>query len=193
LVSFSKRISGAYGPASRGCRRQHTPRLFSQPVQEAAPRCKRIDAAPQIALSRHKEPIPRQESALLNSKENLDDLKTSRVHPLIGIDRWRFSTFSAINDHPLNGKNTAYRLVQCHGERGSKRVLYKVSQNYDGMLTEQNRLLEGLAEVLQNGAGAVTSAMTRNRLAEMASFYLTMRTSMDTVLQKWRASRPLSR
>jgi DNA-binding transcriptional regulator GbsR (MarR family) len=86
-----------------------------------------------------------------------------------------------------------YRLVQCHGERGSKRVLYKVSQNYDGMLTEQNRLLEGLAEVLQNGAGAVTSAMTRNRLAEMASFYLTMRKSMDTVLQKWRASRPLSR
>lgn len=86
-----------------------------------------------------------------------------------------------------------YRLVQCHGERGSKRVLYKASENYDGMLTEQNRLLDGLAEVLQNGAGAATSAKTRARLEEMAGFYLTMRKSMDTVLQKWRASRPRSR
>jgi HTH-type transcriptional regulator, osmoprotectant uptake regulator len=36
-------------------------------------------------------------------------------------------------------------LVRRLGERGSKRALYEVSDNYEGMLTEQNRLLEVLA------------------------------------------------
>jgi DNA-binding transcriptional regulator GbsR (MarR family) len=65
-----------------------------------------------------------------------------------------------------------YGLALRHGERGSKRVLYEVSQNYD-MLTEQNRLLDGLAEMLKSGASAIASGRTQNRLEEMAEFYLT--------------------
>lgn len=83
-----------------------------------------------------------------------------------------------------------YRLALRHGERGSKRVRYEVSENYDGMLTEQNRLLDGLAELLKSSAGAVASGRTRNRLEEMAGFYLTIRQAMETALRRWRASRP---
>jgi predicted transcriptional regulator len=41
-----------------------------------------------------------------------------------------------------------YTLVRRHGERGSKRVLYDASDNYEGMLSGQNRLLEASAELL---------------------------------------------
>ena len=58
-----------------------------------------------------------------------------------------------------------------HGERGSKRALYTVSDNYDGMLTEQNRLLDALADLQKNGAGTVASGAMRDRLEEMAEFY----------------------
>lgn len=81
-----------------------------------------------------------------------------------------------------------YRLVLRHGERGSKRVLYEVSEDYGGMLTEQNRLLDGLAEVMENGAGVATGTV-QNRLQDMAGFYVTMREAMDAVLRRWRADR----
>jgi len=55
-----------------------------------------------------------------------------------------------------------YRLVLRHSERGSKRVLYEVSEDYDGMLTEQNRLLDGLADLMKSGAAAQTLGRCRN-------------------------------
>jgi DNA-binding transcriptional regulator GbsR (MarR family) len=82
-----------------------------------------------------------------------------------------------------------YRLALRHGEPGSKRVLYEVSQNYDGMLIDQNRLLDGLAELLKSGAKTVASGRMQTRLDEMAEFYLMVRESMDTTLRRWRASR----
>ncbi|TDQ16683.1 hypothetical protein DEV91_1326 [Phyllobacterium brassicacearum] len=86
----------------------------------------------------------------------------------------------------------AYMLARRHGERGSKRALYTVSDNYDGMLTEQNRLLDALADLLKNGAGTVASGATRDRLDEMAEFYLTIRHTMETALGQWRAKKPRS-
>jgi HTH-type transcriptional regulator, osmoprotectant uptake regulator len=83
-----------------------------------------------------------------------------------------------------------YRLALRHSERGSKRVLYEVSQNYDGMLTEQNRLLDGLVETLKSGASAVALGRARNRLLEMAEFNLAIRQAMEAALQSWRARRP---
>jgi DNA-binding transcriptional regulator GbsR (MarR family) len=82
-----------------------------------------------------------------------------------------------------------YRLALRHSERGSKRVLYEVSQDYDGILIEQNRLLDGLAKLLKSGESAVASGKAQNRLEEMAEFYRTIRQSMDTALRRWRASR----
>ena len=86
----------------------------------------------------------------------------------------------------------AYMLARRHGERGSKRALYTVSDNYDGMLTEQNRLLDALADLLKNGAGTAASGATRDRLDEMAEFYLTIRHTMETALGQWRAKKPRS-
>lgn len=86
----------------------------------------------------------------------------------------------------------AYMLARRHGERASKRALYTVSDNYEGMLTEQNRLLDSLADLLKNGAGSVASGATRDRLDEMAEFYLAIRQAMETALGQWRAKKPRS-
>jgi DNA-binding transcriptional regulator GbsR (MarR family) len=80
-----------------------------------------------------------------------------------------------------------YRLVLRHSERGSKRVLYEVSEDYGGMLTEQNRLLDGLAELMKGGAGVTASRPVQKRLEEMARFYLMIREAMDATLRRWRA------
>jgi predicted transcriptional regulator len=82
-----------------------------------------------------------------------------------------------------------YTLVRRLGERGSKRALYEASDNYEGMLTEQNRLLEALAGLLQTGAGNVASGSTRDRLKEMAEFHLMMRDAMESALRRWRQRR----
>jgi hypothetical protein len=82
-----------------------------------------------------------------------------------------------------------YRLALRHGERGSKRVRYEASYDYDGMLTEHNRLLDTLADLLKSGAGAVGSGRVKNRLEEMAALYLTIRQAMDTALRRWRANK----
>lgn len=82
-----------------------------------------------------------------------------------------------------------YMLARRHGERGSKRALYEVSDNYEGMLTQQNRLLDALAELLRAGAGATASATTRDRLDEMAEFYVVTRQAMEAALRSWREGR----
>jgi predicted transcriptional regulator len=82
-----------------------------------------------------------------------------------------------------------YTLVRRLAERGSKRALYEASDNYEGMLTEQNRLLEALAGLLQTGAGNVASGSTRDRLKEMAEFHLMMRDAMESALRRWRQRR----
>jgi DNA-binding transcriptional regulator GbsR (MarR family) len=79
-----------------------------------------------------------------------------------------------------------YTLARRHGERGSKRALYGVSDNYEGMLTEQNRLLAALAALLRTGATTAASETTRDRLGEMAEFYLAIRHAMESALQHWR-------
>src|SRR5882757_9837234 len=78
-------------------------------------------------------------------------------------------------------------VARRHGERGSKRALYGVSENYEGMLTEQNRLLDALAALLRTGAATAASETTRGRLEEMADFYLAIREAMESALQRWRA------
>jgi predicted transcriptional regulator len=82
-----------------------------------------------------------------------------------------------------------YTLVRRLGERGSKRALYEVSDNYEGILTEQNRLLEALAELLRTGAGSVASGATRERLKEIAEFNLVMRDAMESALHRWKKRR----
>ncbi|MGO4833867.1 GbsR/MarR family transcriptional regulator [Rhizobiaceae sp. 2RAB30] len=82
-----------------------------------------------------------------------------------------------------------YGLARRHGERGSKRALYDVSDNYEGMLTGQNRLLDGLAARLKE-AGTDAAGPARERLLEMSRFYVVIREAMDAALLRWREERP---
>lgn len=78
-----------------------------------------------------------------------------------------------------------YRMVRRHGVRGSRRVLYAVSDNYDGILVEHNRMLDALAELLRSGARAGSSRKARDRLKEMAEFYLVTRDALEAALDRW--------
>ena len=82
-----------------------------------------------------------------------------------------------------------FTLVRRHGVRGSRRVMYEASDNYEGMLTAQNRMLASGAELLTAGARSVRSETTRTRLSEMAEFYEATLESMESLLRHWRARR----
>jgi DNA-binding transcriptional regulator GbsR (MarR family) len=80
-----------------------------------------------------------------------------------------------------------YTLVRRGGERGSRRVLYEASDNYEGMLTAQNRTLLAGAELLKAGARGAASDAARARLEEMAEFYAVTLEAMESALSRWRA------
>lgn len=61
-------------------------------------------------------------------------------------------------------------LVRRHGESGSKRALYSESENYEGILSEQNRMLHAMAELLQPGARTATSEALAQRLEVVSDF-----------------------
>lgn len=82
-----------------------------------------------------------------------------------------------------------YTLVRRHGVRGSRRVLYEASDNYEGMLTAQNRMLASGTELLHAGARSTRSAATRARLEEMAEFYEITLEAMESLLRRWRTRR----
>jgi hypothetical protein len=82
-----------------------------------------------------------------------------------------------------------YTLAQRHGQRGSRRVLYAASDNYEGILAGQNRMLEAGAALLRSGARDVAAGRVRDRLAEMAEFYLVTREAMEVALRRWRERR----
>jgi hypothetical protein len=84
-----------------------------------------------------------------------------------------------------------YTLARRHGVRGSRRVLYEASDNYEGMLTAQNRTLESGAELLRAGTRSTRSAATCARLEEMSEFYEATFEAMESLLRWWRA-RPRS-
>lgn len=79
-----------------------------------------------------------------------------------------------------------YMLARRIGQRGTKRVLYEASDNYEAMLVAQNRMLESLAEIFDRGSG-VAQAPARERLVEVAEFYRVARRAMDEALETWRA------
>jgi DNA-binding transcriptional regulator GbsR (MarR family) len=81
-----------------------------------------------------------------------------------------------------------YMLARRIGQRGTKRVLYAASDNYEAMLAAQNRMVESLAEVFERGSG-IAAAPARERLVEVAEFYRVTQRAMDAALETWRAGR----
>jgi predicted transcriptional regulator len=82
-----------------------------------------------------------------------------------------------------------YTLVRRHGERGSKRALYAASENYEGILSEQKRLLRAMADLLKSGARTAATGAAQKRLEVMAEFYLVTYEAMEAAMQKWCARR----
>ena len=81
-----------------------------------------------------------------------------------------------------------YMLARRIGQRGTKRVLYAASDNYEAMLAAQNRMVESLAEVFERGSG-IAATPARERLVEVAEFYRVTQRAMDAALETWRAGR----
>ena len=79
-----------------------------------------------------------------------------------------------------------YKLVRRHGERGSKRSLYTVSDSYEGILSEQKRMLHTMGELLKTGARIAASGIAQQRLKVMAEFYQVMFDGMETAMENWR-------
>jgi DNA-binding transcriptional regulator GbsR (MarR family) len=79
-----------------------------------------------------------------------------------------------------------FTLARRHGQRGSRRILYEASDNYEGMLAAQNRMLQEGATLLSAGARVAGSDQARRRLEEMADFYLVTREAMEAALRRWR-------
>jgi hypothetical protein len=82
-----------------------------------------------------------------------------------------------------------YTLARRCGERGSKRALYEASEHYEGILSEQKRLLQAMADLLKAGAHGASSGAVQDRLERMAEFYLATFDAMETALEKWRSRR----
>jgi DNA-binding transcriptional regulator GbsR (MarR family) len=79
-----------------------------------------------------------------------------------------------------------YTLARRHSEPGTKRALYAVTDDYEAMIQQQNRLLDALAGQLSAGAGIVPSKEVNARLEEMAEFYRVMRGAMEDAMSRWK-------
>jgi DNA-binding transcriptional regulator GbsR (MarR family) len=84
----------------------------------------------------------------------------------------------------------SYTLARRHRERGTKRALYAVADDYETTIRQQNHLLEALAEQLDAGVRIATSKQASARLREMADFYRVMHSAMEDAVGRWKRSRP---
>lgn len=83
----------------------------------------------------------------------------------------------------------SYTLARRHSEAGTKRALYAVSDDYEAMIRQQNRLLDSLADQLNAGSKIADSAEVRARLGEMEDFYRVMRGAMEDAMRRWKRGR----
>ena len=75
-----------------------------------------------------------------------------------------------------------YGLARRHGERGSRRVRYGVSERYSGFIAAQAALLGDIGRVIEGRAGQVARDGTLKRLQYLGSFYGKMqRTIMERI------------
>jgi DNA-binding transcriptional regulator GbsR (MarR family) len=80
-----------------------------------------------------------------------------------------------------------YTLARRHGERGSKRALYEASENYEGILSEQKRILHAMADLLKAGAHTAASGAVQERFTRMAEFYMVAFEAMQSASRQWTA------
>lgn len=86
----------------------------------------------------------------------------------------------------------SYTLIRRVRERGTKRALYEISDNYEGMLAGEQRLLAALVAQFRTGADTVATGRAARRLGELAEFYTLVGDAMETALRQWRDTRRLA-
>jgi len=79
-----------------------------------------------------------------------------------------------------------YTLARRRGERGTRRIFYEVSDNYEGTLTGQTRMLQALAELFRTHARRAAPGPARERLVEIADFCQVMFEATETAVRRWR-------
>lgn len=84
-----------------------------------------------------------------------------------------------------------YTLVRRRGETGTKRAFYEVSDNYEGILIGQTRLIAALTGLLRRHAESdAAPGSSRNRLAEMADFYAMIGEATEQAFERWKRRGP---
>lgn len=92
------------------------------------------------------------------------------------------------------GKSTAsvaarllemYTLARKRRVRGSRRVLYEASEDFEGMVSEQKQLLLTLADLFREHA-RLAPEKARGRLLRMAEFDAAMGEAIGSALGQWR-------
>jgi DNA-binding IclR family transcriptional regulator len=76
-----------------------------------------------------------------------------------------------------------YGVVQCHTERGTKRVRYGVAAYRGGFLLEQMRFFGAMAALLRDTAAA-RDGEAAARLADIGAFYTRVHDALEDVLPK---------
>ena len=76
------------------------------------------------------------------------------------------------------------KMVRRHSQRGSKRVLYSVSENATGLMKEQSAMIGSVGELLQENAPIVASGAAAERMRAMSRFYLSMQKLIEDVARE---------
>ncbi len=77
-----------------------------------------------------------------------------------------------------------YGLARRHGERGSRRVRYAVSERHSGFIAAQAALLGDIGRVIEGRAARVSEDATLKRLRHLGSFYGKMERSITARIQE---------
>ena len=77
-------------------------------------------------------------------------------------------------------------LARRHGERGSKRALYSVTDDYSGLFAEKSATLGKLAALLQRGAETVADDAAARRLEAISQYHTVMKLAMDTAAEQFK-------
>lgn len=77
-----------------------------------------------------------------------------------------------------------HMLIRRQGEKGSKRVLYVVSDSSAGLLADKSFLLGEFGRLLETRANEVTSGDAATRMRAIGRFYLSMREAIDALIDE---------
>ena len=79
-----------------------------------------------------------------------------------------------------------HMLARRHGERGSKRALYSVSDDYTGLFAEKSATLGKLAALLHASATTVADGAAARRLEAISEYHAVMQRAMESAAEQFK-------